>query len=95
MHDSLHKNVNENMWKHVFIHIFMHNFMIFYEICYSFALLISYMVFNPFEMVVQFFSTASSFPNFDGLNAFFPSSTGPWPDLKKGRKISVMIYLHQ
>ena len=38
----------------------MQIFMSFYEgqlklqICYSFTLLISYMVFNPFKMVVQF-----------------------------------------
>ena len=31
--------------------------------------------------------TASSFPNFDGPNAFPPSSTGPWPRFLKGRKI--------
>ena len=35
--------------------------------CDSFTmLLISYMVFNPFKIVVQFFETASNFPNFDG-----------------------------
>ena len=27
------------------------------------------------------------FPNFDGPSAFFPSSTGPLPQLLKGRKI--------
>ena len=30
---------------------------------------------------------ASSFSNFDGLNVFSPISTGPWPQLQKGRKI--------
>ena len=45
MHENLHKNV--------FIHNFMQFFMSFYggqlkqQICYSFTLLISYMVFNP------------------------------------------------
>ena len=29
-------------------------------------------VFHPFKMVAWFFQTASSFPNFDGPNAFFP-----------------------
>ena len=33
------------------------------------------MAFNPFKMVVQFFKTASNFPNFDG----------PWPQLQKGK----------
>ena len=53
MHENLHKNV--------FIHIFMQFFMSFYggqlkhQICYSFTLLISYMVFNPFKMAIQFF----------------------------------------
>ena len=39
-------------------------------------------IFNPFEMAVQFFRLLSSFPNFDA-NAFFPNSTGPWPDFRK------------
>ena len=35
--------------------------------------LISYMlfIFNPFKITVQFFKTASNFPNFDDSNAFF------------------------
>ena len=45
------------------------------------------MLFNPFQMAVQFFKTASNFPNIDDPNAFFPNSTGPWPRLQKGRKI--------
>ena len=45
------------------------------------------MVFNQFKMVVQFFWTASSFPNFDGPNDIFTNSTGHWPRLQKGRKI--------
>ena len=55
---QMHVNVNENMF---FIHIFMQIFMSFYDgqlkqqIYYSFTLLISYMVFNTFKMVVQFF----------------------------------------
>ena len=50
MHENLHKN----------IHIFILLFMSFYggqlkqQICYSFTLLISYMIFNPFKMAVQF-----------------------------------------
>ena len=59
------------------------------QICYSFTLLISYMVFNPLKMAVQFFWALSSFPNFDGPNAFSRNSTGPWPRLQKGRKITV------
>ena len=46
------------------------------------------MVYNPFKKAVQFFKTASNFPNFDGQNVFFlPNSTGPWPGLQKGKKI--------
>ena len=46
------------------------------------------MVFNLFEMVVQFFQTASNFPNFDGQILFFyPNSTGPWLRPQKGKKI--------
>ena len=41
------------------------------QICDSFTLLISYMLFNPFKMVVQLFKTASNFHNFDDPNAFF------------------------
>ena len=89
------KNVNENMT--VFIHIFMHIFTSFYEICFSFALLISYMVFIPFNMAILFFWTASSFPNIDGpkLTCFFLSSTGSWPQvfLKTGLRIfKVLLY---
>ena len=72
MHENLHKNVN-----------FYANFHEFYEeqlmlqICYILTLLISYMVFNPFKMAVQFFSTSSNFPNFDGPNAFFQIQQAP------------------
>ena len=83
--------------KHVFIHIFMQIFTSFsdgplkQQICYSFTLLISSMVYNPFKMVVQFFWSASSSPNSDGPNAFFflQNSTGPSPQLQKGWKIPV------
>ena len=49
------------------------------QICYSFTLLISYMVLNQFKMAVQFYS----FPNFDGPNAFFPKFNRPLPRLGK------------
>ena len=47
-----------------------------------------YMFFNPFKMAVHFLKTASNFSNFDDPNrsTFFPNSTGPWPQLQKGRK---------
>ena len=35
-------------------------------------MLISFMIFNPFKMVVQFFLAAFNFSNFDGPNSFFP-----------------------
>ena len=50
--------------KYVFIHIFMQIFISFYDgqlkqqICYSFMLLISFMVFNPFKIAIQFFKSA-------------------------------------
>ena len=34
------------------------------------------MVLNQFKMEIQFLKTASSFPNFDGLNAIFQNSAG-------------------
>ena len=44
-----------------------------------------------FTIAVQFHYIASNFPNFDGLNAFFPlNSSGPWPQLQKGRNIPDM-----
>ena len=58
MHENLHKNVNENMFSFTFL---CKIFMSFYDgqlkqqIFYSFTLLISHMVFNPFQMTVQFF----------------------------------------
>ena len=81
MHENLHQNVNEN----VFIHIFIQIFLSFYE--WQLKQYVISMVFNQFKIEVQFFLTASSFPNFDGPNAFFPNSAGPWPWLQKGRKI--------
>ena len=48
------------------------------------------MLSNPFNIAFQIFETASNFPNFDDLNAFFPNSTGPWPDLGKvGKSLSL------
>ena len=58
-------------------------------ICYSFTLLISDMVFNPFKMAVQFLH-----PNFDGSNDVFRNSTGPWPQIQKGGKILGNNYGH-
>ena len=57
------------------------------QICYSFTLLISYMVYNPFKMVVHFFHTASNFPNSDGPNAFFPQiQQAPGRNFRKAGK---------
>ena len=70
----------------------MQSFTSFYELeGQCFTLLVSFMLFDPFQMAVQFFYTASNFPNFDDPNAFFPNSTGPWSPLQKGRKIPVFI----
>ena len=44
------------------------------------------------KLEVQFFL---SFPNFNDLNAFFPNSIGPWPQLQKHRKIHVVDYKSQ
>ena len=81
---QMHENVLKKWeWKHVFIHIFMQIFMSLYEgqwkqqTCYSFTLLISYVVFNPFQMAVQFIWTASNNPNFDCPNAFFHQFNRP------------------
>ena len=45
------------------------------------------MFFNPFKMAVQttVLLDCIKVPNFDGL--FFPNSTGPGPQIQKGRKI--------
>ena len=53
MHENVHKNVRENMFLFTFLCKFSWVFMM--GICYSFTLLISYMVFNLFKMAVQFF----------------------------------------
>ena len=74
----------------------MQFFMSFYDgqlnqqTCYSFTLLICYMVFNP--VAVQFFLTTSSFLNFDGPNAFFPNHQAPLLWLQEGRKIPDTFY---
>ena len=43
-------------------------------------------VFNPFKMVTQLFWIASSFPNFDCLNALTQVQQTSGPDFKKVRK---------
>ena len=40
------------------------------------------MGFNPFEMGVQLFQTASNFPNSDGPNAFFPNKISSAADFR-------------
>ena len=72
MHENLRKNVNENMFSFTFLCKFLWVFM--KGIWYSFTLLISYMVLNPFKMAVL---DCIKFPNFDGSNDIFPNSTGP------------------
>ena len=59
---------------------------------YATALLISYMVFNPFKMVVQFFWTTSSFQNFDGPNAFFKVQQVHGPAFEKVAKSLSMSF---
>ena len=46
------------------------------DIWYSFTLLVSYMVFNPFKMQSRFLDCIK-IPNFDGSNDIFPNLTGP------------------
>ena len=48
-------------------------------IWYSFTLLVSYMVSNPFKMQSRFLDS----------NDILPNLTGPWPRLQKGRIIPV------
>ena len=50
-------------------------FLSFYE--WQFKQYLISMVFNQFKIEVQFFLTASSFPNFDGPNAFLPKFNRP------------------
>ena len=52
MQENLHKNENENMFSFTFLCKFSE--FLGWGI-YSFTLHISYMVFNPFKMAVQFF----------------------------------------
>ena len=59
MHKNLHKNVNENRFSFTFLCNFscqsVYDGQLKQKIRNSFTLLISYMVFNPFKMPVQFF----------------------------------------
>ena len=59
MHGNLHKNVNENMFLFTFLFIFFEFYggQLKKQKCYSLTLLISYMVFNLFEMdkMVEFY----------------------------------------
>ena len=56
------------------------------QICYTFTLLISYMILMHLK-----WQSSSSFPNLMVQMLVFPFSTGPWPRLKKGRKIPVLF----
>ena len=71
----------------------MQFFMSFYggqlkqQICYSFTLLISYTVFNPFKMASIFFRQI--IPNFDGPNVFSQIQQAPGPNFRKvGKSLS-------
>ena len=81
MHEKLHKNVNEN--------IFMYFFMSFYGGQFKATNMLQLYTANPFKVAVKFFKTASSFPNFDVPNTFFPNSTGPWPHFWKVEKFLI------
>ena len=50
MHENLHKNVNENMFSFTFLYKFS---WVFYE--WQLKQYLIYMVFNQFEIEVQFF----------------------------------------
>ena len=50
--ENLHINVNENMFSLMFMSLYERQLK--QQTCYSFTLLISFMVFNPFQMAVQF-----------------------------------------
>ena len=80
----------------------MQFFMSFYggqlkqQICYSFTLLISYMVFNPFEMAAQLFLDFIKFSQFWWSKCFFLSQIqqAPGPDFRKvGKSLSCSHYL--
>ena len=49
----------------------------------NFTLLVSYMVFNPFEMAVQFFKTAWKFPILMAQIIFPQIQQAPGPDSRK------------
>ena len=63
------------------------------QIFYSFTLLISYMVFNPFKMWSSSLRLHQVFPIFMVQMLFIINSTGPWPHLQKVRKIPDKGYL--
>ena len=61
--------------------------------CYTFTLLISYMVFNPFKIAVQFFKTASNFPILMAQMIFSQIQQVPGPDSRKvGKSLEVLGY---
>ena len=47
-----------------------------------FTRLIFHMLFNPFKMAIQFFKTASNFPNFDDPNVFSEIQQAFGPDFR-------------
>ena len=70
----------------------MQIFMSFYE--GQLKQLISYinMLIYPFKMAVQFFKTASKFPNFDDSNAYSPIQQAPGPDFRKvGKSLTALV----
>ena len=60
------------------------------QICYIFSLLISHMVFNPLKWQSSNIRLYQIFPILMVQMLFPPNSTGPWPQLQKGRKIPVV-----
>ena len=68
--------MHENLHKN---HILMQIFMSF------FGGQLNQQICYSFTLLIQF-----QFSEFDGPNAFIPNSTGPWPQLQKGRKIPVL-----
>ena len=87
MHENFHNNLNENIFSFTFLCNF---FLIFYggqlkqQICYSFTLIISYMVFNSGPVLV--------FPIWWSKCFISSNSTGPWPRLQRGRNIPGMRF---
>ena len=55
--------------------------------CYSFTMLISFMILIHFKWQSSSFRLHQIFPIFGGPNVFFQNLTGPWPQLQEGRKI--------